>query len=62
MVNMKVLAQRFEIMREKVKRSLQNFRRDVPYLMANYGTSYLTAEHQWNKDELLSCIDGKSLR
>jgi hypothetical protein len=42
-----------------VKRSLQNFRRDVPYQMAHFGTTYLTAEHQWNKDELLSCIDGK---
>jgi hypothetical protein len=27
--------------------------------MAHYGVTYLTAEHQWNKDELLSCIDGK---
>jgi hypothetical protein len=27
--------------------------------MANYGMAYLTAEHQWNKDEMLSCIDGK---
>ena len=44
----------------QVKRSLQNFRRDVPYQMANYGMTYLTAEHQWNKDEMLSCIDGKS--
>jgi len=26
--------------------------------MAHYGVTYLTAEHQWNKDELLSCIDG----
>ncbi|CAF0723441.1 unnamed protein product [Adineta steineri] len=58
MVNIKVNPQRFEIMREKVKRSLQNFRRDVPYQMAHYGVTYLTAEHQWNKDELLSCIDG----
>lgn len=28
--------------------------------MAHYGITYLTAEHQWNKDELLSCIDGKT--
>jgi hypothetical protein len=27
--------------------------------MAHFGITYLTAEHQWNKDELLSCIDGK---
>ncbi|CAF5165934.1 unnamed protein product [Rotaria magnacalcarata] len=26
--------------------------------MAYFGVTYLTAEHQWNKDELLSCIDG----
>jgi hypothetical protein len=43
----------------KFKRSLQNFSRDDPYQMASYGINYLTAEHQWNKDELLSCIDGK---
>ncbi|CAF1121848.1 unnamed protein product [Adineta ricciae] len=58
MVNIKVKPQRFEIMKEKIKRSLQNFRRDVPYQMAHFGVTYLTAEHQWNKDELLSCIDG----
>ncbi|UJR37824.1 hypothetical protein I4U23_030514 [Adineta vaga] len=58
MVNLVVKPQRFEIMKEKIKRSLQNFRRDVPYQMAHYGVTYLTAEHQWNKDELLSCIDG----
>jgi hypothetical protein len=46
----------------QVKRSLQNFRRDVPYQMAYFGVTYLTAEHQWNKDELLSCIDGKTKR
>lgn len=62
MANMKVLPQRFEMLKEKVKRTLQNFRREVPYQMAIYGTTYLTAEHQWNKDELLSCIDGKPLR
>lgn len=27
--------------------------------MADYGVTYLTAEHQWNNEELLSCIDGK---
>jgi hypothetical protein len=27
--------------------------------MAHYGVTYLTAEYQWNKDELLSCIDGQ---
>ncbi|CAF3988520.1 unnamed protein product [Rotaria sp. Silwood1] len=26
--------------------------------MAQFGVTYLTAEHQWNNDELLSCIDG----
>lgn len=58
MVNITLVPQRFENIKEKVKRSLQNFRREVPYQMANYGITYLTAEHQWNKDELLSCIDG----
>ncbi|CAF1449332.1 unnamed protein product [Adineta steineri] len=57
MVNIKVNPQRFEIMKEKVKRSLQNFRRDDPDEMARYGVGYLTAQHQWNEDELLSCID-----
>jgi hypothetical protein len=28
--------------------------------MAVFGVTYLTAEHQWNKDEILSCIDGMS--
>lgn len=27
--------------------------------MAIFGVTYLTAEYQWNKDELLSCIDGE---
>ncbi|CAF1601723.1 unnamed protein product, partial [Didymodactylos carnosus] len=58
MVNIKVDKQRFEILKEKVKRSLQNFRRDVPYQQAMFGITYLTAEHLWNKEELLSCIDG----
>ncbi|CAF3245595.1 unnamed protein product [Rotaria socialis] len=58
MVNIKIEKQSFEIIKEKVKRSLQNFRREVPYQMAHFGVTYLTAEHQWNKDELLSCIDG----
>lgn len=58
MVNIQINVQSFEIMKEKVKRSLQNFRRDVPYQMAIFGVTYLTAEHHWNKDELLSCIDG----
>ncbi|CAF1145140.1 unnamed protein product [Adineta steineri] len=57
MVNIKVNPQRFEIIKERIKQSLKNFRRDVPYQMAHYGVTYLTAEHQWNKDELLSCID-----
>ncbi len=26
--------------------------------MARFGVTYLTAEYQWNKVELLSCIDG----
>ena len=43
----------------QVKRSLQNFRREAPYQMAIFGVTYLTAEYQWNKDELLSCIDGE---
>jgi insulysin len=43
----------------QVKRSLQNFRREAPYQMAIFGVTYLTAEYQWNKDELLSCIDGQ---
>ncbi|CAF0762387.1 unnamed protein product [Adineta steineri] len=58
MVNIKVNPQRFEIIKEKLKRSLQNFRRTDPDEMADYGVTYLIAEHQWNKDELLSCIDG----
>ncbi|CAF0913402.1 unnamed protein product [Rotaria sordida] len=58
MVNIKLDAQRFGNIKEKVKRALQNFRRDVPYQMAHFGVTYLTADHQWNKDELLSCIDG----
>jgi len=62
MVNIKVEPQRFEIMKEKVKRSLQNFRREVPYQMVHFGVTYLTAEYQWNKDELLSCIDGRLVR
>ncbi|CAF5042784.1 unnamed protein product, partial [Rotaria sp. Silwood1] len=58
MVNIKMNAQLFENIKERVKRALQNFRRDVPYEMAQFGVTYLTAEHQWNNDELLSCIDG----
>ncbi|CAF2706664.1 unnamed protein product [Rotaria sp. Silwood2] len=58
MVHPKLDSQRFGNIKEKVKRALQNFRRDVPYQMAHFGVTYLTAEHQWNKDELLSCIDG----
>ncbi|CAF4107813.1 unnamed protein product, partial [Adineta steineri] len=57
MVNIKVNPQRFEIIKEKLKRSLKNFRRSDPYRMARYGVTYLTAEHQWDKNELLSCID-----
>ncbi|CAF3683030.1 unnamed protein product [Adineta steineri] len=57
MVNIKVNPQRFEIMKEKIKRALQSFRRDDPDEMADYGVTYLTAQHQWNIDELLSCID-----
>ncbi|CAF1425013.1 unnamed protein product [Adineta steineri] len=58
MINIKVNPQRFEIIKEKFKRSLENARRDDPYEMADYGVTYLTAEHQWSIDELLSCIDG----
>ncbi|CAF0979560.1 unnamed protein product [Adineta steineri] len=58
MVNIKVNPQRFEIMKEKIKRALQSFRREDPDEMADYGVTYLTAQHQWNIDELLSCIDG----
>ncbi len=43
----------------QVKRRFQNFRRDVPEEMVRSGVYYLTAENQWNTDELLSCIDGK---
>ncbi|CAF3973712.1 unnamed protein product [Adineta steineri] len=57
MVNIKVNPQRFEIMKDKVKQSLKNFRRDNPYEMARYGVRYLIAQHEWNKNELLSCID-----
>ncbi|CAF4233680.1 unnamed protein product, partial [Adineta steineri] len=57
MINIKVNPQRFEIIKEKFKRSLENARRDDPYEMADYGVTYLTAEHQWSIDELLSCID-----
>lgn len=61
MVNFEVKKQSFEIFKEKLKRSLTNSRRDVPYQMAIGGVSYLTAEHQWSKDELLSCVDGITL-
>ncbi|CAF3867523.1 unnamed protein product [Adineta steineri] len=57
MINIKVNPQRFEIIKEKLKRSLQNFGRNDPHRMARYGVTYLTAEHQWNHSELLSCID-----
>lgn len=59
MINIKVDSQQFETIKETVKRLLQNFRRNTPTEMAKSGVSYLTAEYQWNKEELLSCIDGE---
>ncbi|CAF1172849.1 unnamed protein product [Adineta steineri] len=57
MVNIKVDPQRFEILKEKLKASLKSFPERDPWEMAHYGLKYLTAEHQWNYGELLSCID-----
>ncbi|CAF1466374.1 unnamed protein product [Rotaria sordida] len=57
MINIKVEVEKFEIIKEKVKQSLQFFRRCVPSAMANSGLTYLTAEYDWNNNELLSCLD-----
>ncbi|CAF4452269.1 unnamed protein product [Rotaria sp. Silwood2] len=57
MINIKVEAEQFEIIKEKVKQSLQFFRRCVPAAMAKFGLTYLTAEYDWNNNELLSCLD-----
>ncbi|CAF3683386.1 unnamed protein product [Rotaria sp. Silwood1] len=57
MINIKVEVEQFEIIKEKVKQSLQFFRRCVPSAMAKFGLTYLTAEYDWNNNELLSCLD-----
>ncbi|CAF1466331.1 unnamed protein product, partial [Rotaria sordida] len=57
MINIKIEVEQFEIIKEKVKQSLQFFRRCVPSAMANSGLTYLTAEYYWNNNELLSCLD-----
>ncbi|CAF4341375.1 unnamed protein product, partial [Rotaria sordida] len=49
--------EQFEIIKEKVKQSLQFFRHCVPSAMANSGLTYLTAEYDWNNNELLSCLN-----
>lgn len=57
-INITFERERFEAIKDEVKQSLQNFRREIPYEMATNVVPYLIAEHQWNKDELLTCIDG----
>ncbi|CAF0866965.1 unnamed protein product [Rotaria sordida] len=58
MINIKIEVEQFEIIKEKFKQSLQFFRRCVPSTMAKFGLTYLTAEYDWNNNELLSCLDG----
>ncbi|UJR18241.1 hypothetical protein I4U23_005141 [Adineta vaga] len=57
MMNFKIDQQRFEIFRELRKQNLKNFHTQESYSMAKCGINYLTAEYQWNNDELLSCVD-----
>ncbi|CAF3897878.1 unnamed protein product [Rotaria sordida] len=57
MINIKIEVEQFEIIKEKFKQSLQFFRRCVPSTMAKFGLTYLTAEYDWNNNELLSCLD-----
>jgi insulysin len=50
----KVDKERFEIIKDQVRRGYQNFRLEAPFQHANYYTSYLTVERIWNADEKLS--------
>lgn len=54
MTNFKVSPDRFEIIKDQVRRSYQNFRLEAPYQHANYYTTYLTVEKLWTADDKLA--------
>ncbi|KDN45284.1 hypothetical protein K437DRAFT_256623 [Tilletiaria anomala UBC 951] len=49
---------RFEILKDQVTRSYQNFQLEAPYQHANYYTTYLLMERMWTAEEKLAELDG----
>ncbi|CAB3989452.1 insulin-degrading enzyme isoform X1 [Paramuricea clavata] len=56
MTNFVVDSRRFEILKEKAKRTLRNFRAQQPHHHAIYYTSYILEELAWSNDELLDAM------
>jgi len=57
MVTFEVDPKRYEIIKEKYKRALVNFKAEQPHQHAIYFTSVLMAEQMWTKEELLKSLD-----
>lgn len=55
--NFKVKDDRFEIIKDQVRRAYLNFRLEAPYQHANYYTTYLTIEKLWTAEDKLQEID-----
>lgn len=53
----KVDPKRFEILKDQVKRSYQNFKLEAPYQHANYYTTYLLMERMWTAEEKLAELE-----
>jgi insulysin len=58
----KVDGERFELIRDQVRRAYQNFQHEAPYQHANYYSSYLTIEKIWTAEEKLSELERLSVQ
>ncbi|KAG8188554.1 hypothetical protein JTE90_007162 [Oedothorax gibbosus] len=57
MTNLKIDKTRFEISKERLQRSIGNFRAEQPYQQATYYNALLLAERHWTNEDLLNCLD-----
>ncbi|KAJ3207690.1 Insulinase (Peptidase M16) [Clydaea vesicula] len=55
--NLEVKPERFNLIKEKLTRSLKNFKFNEPYHLSGYYISYVSQDFVWTYEEKLDCID-----
>jgi len=61
MVTLELTEDRFNVVKERIKRDLKNFEAAQPHSHAMFYMSYLLSEHAWEKSEILDALTDISL-